>query len=156
TVCRRRPDSHRETPGMTPPTTSGPPPKVATVNFGTVIRAVRRYAVLFSLFGIAAAGIGAAVYIFLPLPKLTRTTILYIQSPPEVLLNGAPDAKTDFTIYRQTQAALIKSRVVLANALSDPAVSGLPMLDPVKVQGDAVSWLITNMKVDFTIGPEYM
>ena len=62
-------------------------------------------------------------------------------------------ADSDFGTYRQTQLALIKSRLVLGATLRDPQVAAL---GTVREKQDPLRWLETQVKVDYSGGPEIL
>jgi hypothetical protein len=62
-------------------------------------------------------------------------------------------AADDFESFQRTQAALIKSRPVIARALRTDAIAGLSI---VRKQQDPVKWLEESLQVDFKESPEIM
>src|SRR5262249_10503754 len=60
---------------------------------------------------------------------------------------------SDYETYRQTQAVLVKSRLVLNAALRNPKVANLPLL---LQQKDPVAWLKDAIQVDFLDKTEIM
>jgi hypothetical protein len=89
-------------------------------------------------------------------PPPTIYALLFVsREEPRVRLGGLarPDAREEFESYRQTQAAMIKSRLVLNAALRQPKVSELPV---VRGHADPVAWLEGALRVDFSRGPEIM
>jgi hypothetical protein len=63
------------------------------------------------------------------------------------------DRRDDFESFRQMQAALVKSRMVVGGALRNPDVAKLAV---VREQGDPVGWLTNGLQVDFQLAPEIM
>lgn len=130
-----------------------PQPKGAEgsgLSLGTVWAALRRSPWLVLAVAAAAAAAGAAVWVFLPLPKMTGYALFQIHSSQPHILN--PSDRSDFNLFRQSQAAMVKNRVLLNAALRDEAVRGASML-----QGDdRLSALESRLKVDFKSGPEFM
>jgi uncharacterized protein involved in exopolysaccharide biosynthesis len=74
----------------------------------------------------------------------------YILFPPERASNPF---RTDFATYQRTQVALIKSRLVLNNAIKR-LQSATP--DVIKRRADHLDWLAKNLRVDFEIGSELL
>jgi succinoglycan biosynthesis transport protein ExoP len=123
------------------------------VGAGVVLRGLRRYpltALAGVLFAIAAA---AAVWLFLPLPKMTGYAVFQISSSGNTLLTPVGDAKTDFRTYSQAQAGIIKSRLVVSGALNQSEMKNLSMLQG---HDDPLTWLVDRLQVDFKQGPEFM
>lgn len=134
------------------PRTGGMPP----ISPGTLWRAVRRYSLVVVAFALLAAGSGALVYWFLPLPKMTASTVYHISATPPSVLNTPSDARVDFNVYKQQQMAILKSRQVINVTLAMPAVADLPMLDREVIGVDPTVYLMNNVRTDFSAGPEYM
>jgi hypothetical protein len=65
---------------------------------------------------------------------------------------GQP-AEEDFDAFRQTQAALLKTNLVLSAALRRSDVAALGV---VKQQKDPMTWLENSLEVDFRLSPEIM
>ncbi|HYV37294.1 MAG TPA: hypothetical protein VE988_16420 [Gemmataceae bacterium] len=61
--------------------------------------------------------------------------------------------KEEFDNFRESQKALVRSRLVLNSALREPKVAALTM---VQNQMDPVSWLEKNLIVDFPQSPEIL
>ena len=125
------------------------------ISLGTLWRAVRRYSLVVVAFALLAAAAGAATYWFIPLPKMTASTIYHISATPPSVLNTPADARVDFNVYKQQQMAILKSRQVINVTLAMPAVADLPMLDR-ELVGDPTVYLMNNVHTDFAAGPEYM
>jgi succinoglycan biosynthesis transport protein ExoP len=124
-----------------------------SLSFATMVRAMRRHPILLLLALAAAGGAAAAVDFFPPPPKPVAYAIFQIKSQPDFFMKPSGDAKIDFNIYRQAQANLIKNRLVLNNAISQPEVKDCSML---RSESDPVNWLENQLKVDFKAGTEYM
>jgi capsular exopolysaccharide synthesis family protein len=122
------------------------------VNARVVLHAVRRHPIALALVILLAAGAGAGIWFFLPLPKMTAAVVFHVSSQVPAIWTPAGN-HTDFAAYKQSQAALVKSRRTLNAALKDPAVNDLGI---VREQADAIDWLGRNLKVDFRDSPEYM
>jgi RNA polymerase sigma factor (sigma-70 family) len=79
------------------------------------------------------------------------TIIRLSAQPPGLTTERTTDS--EFANFQKTQAALLKSRLVLNTALRRPQIAGLQV---VRNQKDGVEWLETNLKVDFRLSPELM
>src|SRR5262249_21629484 len=97
--------------------------------------------------------IATAIWFFLPLPKMTAYATFQVSSQPQSLIAPVADSKSDFMVYRQAQAALVKSRTVLNAALNQPGMSENPLLAR---EVDKLAWLDIHVKVDFRSSPEFM
>jgi uncharacterized protein involved in exopolysaccharide biosynthesis len=90
---------------------------------------------------------------------------LHAADPPEAKKASAPtavgllriaqdkDDRTDYRIFRNTQAVLIKARLVLNGALRRPGIADLAL---VKAQKDPVAWLEENLQVSFPLDGEVL
>lgn len=138
---------------MTPPALPVSRPHTVAISPASLGRAVRRYSLVFALFALLAAGAGSAVWFLLPLPQMSVAVTYHVAAtPPTILYAGQ---HTDFGTYKQQQQVLLRSKQILNAALADPAVAGVPMLDPAKV-GDQLQWLANNIRVDYPLSPEHM
>jgi capsular exopolysaccharide synthesis family protein len=105
------------------------------------------------------AGILVAVVTFtglwlgLPEGKYTATSIVFVPVNAPHLAFREMQSAQDFTVLQQGQKALVKTRLVLSNALKDPEICNLSFLRNVE---DPVEYLQTKMKVDYSTGPEYL
>jgi capsular exopolysaccharide synthesis family protein len=144
-----------EHPANVPPPGSSAPVLGATALF----RALRRRWLPALTVGLVCAAVAATstwfLYPLLPIPKYTARTLLLLESVPPSILNRNVDNRADFATYRQTQAALIKSRLVLDSALNDPKVQD-KQLEVVNNQIDPVEWLEKEIKVDYPSGQEIL
>lgn len=120
------------------------------MSFGQVGSSLRRSPWLVTLVVVVAAAAAAAVWVFLPVPKMTGYALFQIHASQPHILN--PSDKQDFNLFRQSQAAMVKNRVVLNAALRDPAVRGAAVLKG----DDKLTALENALKVDFKVGPEFM
>jgi capsular exopolysaccharide synthesis family protein len=122
------------------------------LNFGTLWRGIRRHPIVCLLVLVASAGAATAIWFFLPLPKMTAYATFQVSSQPQSLIVPA-DSRSDFMVYRQAQAALVKSRGVLNSALNQPGMKENPLLVR---EPDQLAWLDAHIKVDFKSSPEFM
>ena len=79
-----------------------------------------------------------------PEPGNTPRALLQIVANPPMMLSTTNDSPEDYERYLQTQAALIKSRLVINHALQRPAIAQLPAI---KNQADPFGWLQQNLDV---------
>jgi capsular exopolysaccharide synthesis family protein len=132
-------------------------PIAATLNAATILRALRRRWLLASTLAIsgASAAVVAAWFLLPPVPTVFAT--LQIEAtPPKVMFNVADNSnlsRDDFTNYQKTQAALIKSRLVLTAALRNQKVAELSVI---REKPDPLEWLDRDLKVDFPASPELL
>src|SRR5262245_52012479 len=114
-----------------------PAAPAAAVNAAALLQALRRRWPLALLLGlVAAAAVGAAVWVFLPPPRQSAVAKLYMPVDPEGKLFRHPEWSANFASFQQTQIGLIRSRLVLNAALRNPKVAALP---PVKQAFDPVA-----------------
>lgn len=120
---------------------------------GTILQAFRRRwltALLLATLGGVLAG--AATWYLVP-SKYTASAILHVAShAPQGLLSSWLGVD-DFANYQRTQAALVKSRLVINAALRKPEVAELA---EVRDRVDPVGWLEKGLKVDTNLGPELL
>jgi capsular exopolysaccharide synthesis family protein len=138
-----------------------PPALVAAPNASGLLRALRRRWLLASVLGVLlAAAAGAGVWFFLPPPKNTASVLLHINSDEKGPSGFAhPEHIGNLANYQATQAALVKSRMVLNAALSDPKSPRAMQVArdyAVRTNLDPVEWLEREVKVDYGLAPEIM
>ena len=140
--------SDRLTSANLPRTAPGKPGKELFV--WMIARGVGRRWKQVIVFGfLAAAAVGSAFWFFLPPPVPSATAKLHIpQKPPTALGGEHPDPPVE----RQTQVALVRSRLVLNAAIRPPEINNLPIL---QAEDDKLDWLAAKLKVDFD-GPEIL
>ncbi len=124
-----------------------------SLGVGTVWRGVRRYPRTSALFFACAVAVGAAIWFFLPLPKMTAYVVFQVSAQPPSILSPVGEARADFNLYCQAQSALIRSRPVLNRALNEPGVANVGML---RGQSDKIGWLENRLNIDFKKSPEFM
>src|SRR6266480_1224378 len=117
------------------------------------VQAIRRHPLLFTGIVLLTTLGGAAIWYALPLPRNTGAVVFHVASQPPTVLGPTAEGRVDFNTYRQTQAALVRKRQVLAAAVRQPGVAELPI---VRSQSDPVAWLEQALVVDFRAGPEVM
>jgi succinoglycan biosynthesis transport protein ExoP len=123
------------------------------ISFGLILRGIGSRPVFFLSFLLLAGGMAAGIWLFLPLPKMTAYAVFKVEANAPSILNPTGDAKVDFNLYRQTQTTLVRSRMVLNSALSQPSAASNPILAGVS---DPVSWLEERVRANFGMGPEFM
>jgi len=107
-------------------------------------------AVILSILVGGAAG--AAVWFFLPPEHDTATRVLHVAAAPQFIV-GEVQQRTDFDTFKQTQVALIRSRLVLTAALRAPKVAAS---DWIKRTPEPLEHLEREVKVSFPASSEIM
>jgi capsular exopolysaccharide synthesis family protein len=132
-------------------------PMVLTQQMPTMsmlLKGLRRSWLRAVVFGpIVAAVVALAIWFFLPLPKNSARSILYVPEENPFILFPDHVSRQDYLGYKKTQATLVKSREVLSAALHDPKIASLPL---VRQKSDPIEWLERDLKVDFSAGPEVL
>ncbi len=101
------------------------------------------------------AAVATALLVFLVMPvRYTVQRVVRINSKPApwIVMTSAGGEEVEFAIYKANQAALIKSPMVLLNAVKSLEKQDLQMLRNPGVD----KWLETALKTDFLLGPEMM
>jgi capsular exopolysaccharide synthesis family protein len=120
----------------------------------SLLRALSRRWLLASFLGIlAAGGVGAAVWFFLPIRHTAYSQLRVAMTPPWLVVRNADtsEGRGEFLTYQRTQAAWIKNYFVLGAALQREDVKHLQM---VRDQAEPLTWLTEELKVDFQEGSE--
>ncbi len=112
---------------------------------GCARRRWKQAIVLGTLFGAIAASL---VWMYLPPARPFAYTKLYFATRPA----GSVD-HPDPPVNQATQKELITSRIVLRGVVEDPEIAALPA---VQEKGDAISWLIRELVVEFPNASEIM
>jgi polysaccharide biosynthesis transport protein len=115
--------------------------------------AIRRHPVLFAGVLLLTAAAGAALWYWLPLPRYTALVVFQVNTQAPAVLAPTAESRVDFGSYRQTQAALIRKRQVLQNALQQPETRNLSFA---RSEPDPVTHLERQLVVDFKVGTEFM
>lgn len=131
---------------------SGAPPVAESLELGQLFHAARRRWRLALLLGLVMAALtcwaGAS---WIP-SNGTARTLLHVSAHRPVLLYETPENRTDFNIYQREQIGILKSRVVLNNALER-----LRRESPGAVfSPDTIPWLEKDLQADYTIAPEIL
>jgi hypothetical protein len=85
-------------------------------------------------------------------PSPQVRTLIWVPPVRFFLLRGS-EPPPELGNHQRTQAALVKSRLVLNSALRDPKVANLPLIAS---QVEPVEWLEKEVQVDFSVAPEIM
>jgi capsular exopolysaccharide synthesis family protein len=120
------------------------------------MRALGRRWLLASFLGIlAAGGVAAAVWFFLPIRYTAYSQLRVAMTPPWLVVRNADtsEGRGEFSAYQRTQAAWIKNYWVLGAALQREDVNNLKM---VRDQPEPLTWLTEELKIDFQEGSEIM
>jgi succinoglycan biosynthesis transport protein ExoP len=131
------------------------PQKPSAMSGRLVLHAVRRHPLVFASVIASATAAAAAIWFFLPLPKVTAAVVFHIASyTPTLLAPTAADGGVPFASYKLSQASLVKSRLILNTALKQPGVSTLGVIQ--SAAPDPLSWLDQKVAVDSKSGSEFM
>jgi capsular exopolysaccharide synthesis family protein len=139
--------------GYPPVTTFGPDAGKAMDPI-TLLMALRRRWFLALFLGLLCAAVAAATtwHVWPPnLPAAQAT--LFVNSEPPYILNPGPD-NTNFQIYRKTQQAILRSRVVLQAALNRPEVAELNIIK--RLNGNALTYLESSLGAEYATAPEIL
>ena len=98
--------------------------------------------------------VATAIWFLLPPAKPTVAARIHIPAKRPSLFGPNPLLDSESSFSPQTQAAFVKSRLVLNAALKDPKV--VQANPSVLRDRDALSWLDQEIKVDFPDGPEIL
>jgi len=79
--------------------------------------------------------------------------MIHIAAKPEALLPGRAFDTGDFANFQKTQMTVVKSQLVLNAAVRNPEVAALEL---VQRQAAPVEWLMQELEVDFSMGPEVL
>ncbi len=124
------------------------------IDYRHLARAFFRRWIPASILGLVASLIVAAVtWNVVPAAKYTATARLHVASVPPTFLYKTREAATDYSMFRQTQLALLKSQQVLDSALGSPEVAELKVL-PNMV--DPSDWLREQLSISFASGSEVL
>lgn len=130
------------------------PEAARPVNLLALLGALRRRWLLAATLGLVVAVVAAAaVWSVVRPPKATARAMVHIAAKPEAILVGRPQDPNDFANFQKTQMTVVKSQLVLSSALSNPDVAGL---DIIQRQAAPLEWLMQEIEVDFTMGPEVL
>jgi capsular exopolysaccharide synthesis family protein len=118
-----------------------------------VLHAVRRHWLLISSTGLACAVVTFFVLFFwVFLPQYKATGLLQLApSNPKVLTTVAGDQQItgEFDIFRENQAALMKSEIVITAALRDERLKTNLRRQQEDERHNGIAWLTSQIQVDF-------
>jgi succinoglycan biosynthesis transport protein ExoP len=124
------------------------------LNASALVSAVRRRWLLGGTLGLMAAAVAAAVvWTIVPAPRATARAMVHIAAKPEGGLPGRVQDPNDFANFQRTQLTVVKSQLVLNAALRNPHVLALEI---VHEQAAPMEWLMQELEVDFSMGPEVL
>ena len=129
---------------------AAPPSKAGGLNHRLVLHAIRRKPLLSAAVVALAACTGAAVWLFLPLPKVTAAVVLQVATQRPRLVPGGVDGDAPFASYRLSQSSLVKSNATLSATLKQPGVRDLGVIQT--ATPDPLSWLDRKLVVDAKSG----
>ena len=135
-----------------------PAPEVAKrtggkISLRTVRNAVARHPMVFAALIALSASVAVGVLLFMPLPKNTATVVFQLSDHAPRVISASSENQIDLRTYGNLQAATVKLRQVLSNALKHPEMEKAPLL---KQQPTPIDWLATHIQIDFKNGPEFM
>lgn len=113
----------------------------------------RRWALALGLGIVGAVVIGGATWLIVPRAKYTAVATMQVATHPRRIMFDPKESQTDYRTYQRTQVTLIKNRMVLKHAVSQPEVAKLPTI---RAQVDPEEWLDEQLKVEFPGGSEVL
>jgi capsular exopolysaccharide synthesis family protein len=117
-----------------------------------LFKALKRRWLLAACLGTVVAAAAAAGAWFLLTPKHTAYALVQIAAGEPQILNTR-EGRNDFATYQRTQAARIKGRHVLNEALKDDRVKRLNL---VRQEPEPIQFLETEIKVEYQEGLEFV
>jgi succinoglycan biosynthesis transport protein ExoP len=146
-------------PAAVPPAAAPPaaaaPAAAPPLSLLVLVGALRRCWLRGGLLALVAAGAAAlGIWLVVPPPKATARAMVHIAAKPEAILQGRPQDAGEFANFQKTQITVVKSQLVVKAALRDPQVAAA--LDVVRRQAAPVEWLMYELEVDFSMGPEVL
>jgi capsular exopolysaccharide synthesis family protein len=119
-----------------------------------LLKALRRRWLLATTLGVlGCVTAGLLAWFVLPPPPHTARAQLYVASDQPRVLFTTNESRSDAGAFRQTQIALLKSRLVLNAALRQAKIGELPL---VRHQEDPVAWLEKELKATSGASPELL
>jgi capsular exopolysaccharide synthesis family protein len=119
----------------------------------SLLRAVRRRWVFALSVGLLCSAVaGIAVWLFLPPATPEARTLLQVPPDRPWLLKVAGEAPPDLLSHQKTQVALVKSHLVLGQALEDPTLARFDLGN----NAANLEWLEEAVEVDFSVAPEIL
>jgi capsular exopolysaccharide synthesis family protein len=133
-----------------PARAKGQAPAPTALDFLRALR--RRWLLGLTLGFLCATAAAAAVWLLFPPGKYVVHTLLHVAANQPQIIFPTAESRADFASYRKTQMALLKSRTVLLSAMRQK----IGQLRSVRLQADPVQWLESQLKTDYTLGPELL
>lgn len=120
----------------------------------SILHAVRRRWKLALPIGLVCSGVLATAAWVLLVPKYTAVAYLRLDAENRPLIfNTTDQARSDFKIYKNTHAQLMKTPFVLNAALRDSAMQGYP---DIAAESDPLTYLQKEVKVTYPNDGELM
>jgi polysaccharide biosynthesis transport protein len=120
----------------------------------TLLQALRRRWLVATTLGVLGGAVTfVAAWLLLPAPPHTARSLLHIAADQPRVLFKTSEYRPDSNAFRQTQLALVKSRLVLNAALRQPKVADL---STIRKQAEPIAWLEKELRVSYTGSPEIM
>lgn len=118
-----------------------------------ILGTLRRRWWLALILGVPASlALAAAAWFLVPAHYTAVTTLRIAAREPKLVFDTA-DTQIDFNTYRQTQIALVRSRLVLESAVNDPDIADLPM---VRARKRPAKWLENALQIESPTSPELL
>src|ERR1051325_2166138 len=131
----------------------GPPALASTPTLSALLQSLkRRWLVALALACLAATLMGLGVFTLMR-PKYQASVRMRVHGR----VSGSEDI--EFPIFKANMETLVKSQLVINNALNDKTEDGREIkdLEIVKSKGmGAIEWLEKTLKTDYTLGPEVL
>jgi polysaccharide biosynthesis transport protein len=118
-----------------------------------LLGALKRRWMLAASLGIVAAVVGLVVIWQLPLSWRARTSLQISAERPYIMFRDESRSRAGDFINSRSQLGLVKSQLVLKEALASPEIASLPV---VRTQTQPIEWLESNLQVDFNSGPDIL
>ncbi len=119
----------------------------------TVRNAVVRHPLIFTGLLFFSATVAGGVWFFSPLPKNTGVIVFQLSGQAPRVISASSENQIDLRTYGSLQAATLRRRQVLSNALNHPEMKKATILER---EPDKIAWLDKNLQIDFKGGLEFM
>jgi capsular exopolysaccharide synthesis family protein len=126
-------------------------PSGTTFSFGSFVRALRRRWLLALTLGLLLGSAGAVLAWWLRPPQYTAYALLRVASAEQAIIPNGSNNSDEAQQYRRTQVALLKSHLVIQEALRRPKA---PKTQLALSQPDPVAWLEKEIQADILQGTE--
>lgn len=133
----------------------GPPSVLSSApDLASLAKALKRRWLLAIMLGTVSAVIaGTAARLFVPTKYVARALMDVAANPPKIIFSTSENRTDPFHTFQRKQAALVKSRPLLAAALRNPKAAALPV---VRQQLEPVEWLEGHLQADYSVAPEIL